>query len=89
MSELKPCPCCGSTYVGGAGGIVYCYACDLKVQRPTTEGAVKRWNNRQHENKIKAEAVREFGRAMKKHTGNVDYDAYARIHADKLEAEHE
>lgn len=60
MSELKPCPCCGSTDVGGAGGIVSCYSCHLETTKhKTTSDACQSWNNRPAENKIKADGVRE------------------------------
>lgn len=60
MSDLKPCPCCGSSDVGGASGIVHCYSCRMSTDKMAdTEIAERVWNNRPAENKIKADAVRE------------------------------
>lgn len=43
-----PCPFCGSTDVGGAGGTVGCYRCpaEIAVQNANTAYAVELWNNR-------------------------------------------
>lgn len=61
MSELKPCPFCGSTNVRQYGGglsqeskTTICSNCFAQV------AGHELWNNRPLENKIKADAVREF-----------------------------
>lgn len=60
MSELKPCPFCGSTNVRQYGGglsqeskTTICSNCFAKV------AGHELWNKRPYENKIKADAVRE------------------------------
>lgn len=61
MSELKPCPMCGSLNIDIVDGTslkygevkwAVCADCELG-------GILSTWNNRPHEAKIKAEAVRE------------------------------
>lgn len=59
MSELKPCPLCGSTDVGVAPFAVGCFSCDLLIARIHTDDAVTIWNNRPAEKKVKADGVRE------------------------------
>lgn len=48
MSDLKPCPFCGSSDVGGASGIISCYRCpaEISVQNTNTHYAAELWNNR-------------------------------------------
>jgi len=60
--ELLPCPCCGSTDVGGARGIVHCYGCHLKVERDSTDDAVIAWNKR---SSLDAELVEALEEAIK------------------------
>ncbi|KMQ75258.1 hypothetical protein [Marinobacter subterrani] len=47
-SDPLPCPFCGSSDVGGAGGTVGCYRCpaEIAVQNANTAYAVELWNNR-------------------------------------------
>ena len=46
-TELKPCPFCGSTDVGGGSGIVHCYRCKVATTAcATTAEAVELWNRR-------------------------------------------
>ncbi len=56
MSDPKPCPFCGSTDVGGAGGAVSCYRCNAKieVQNTNTGYAVELWNRRANESELTA-----------------------------------
>tara|TARA_R110000764_G_scaffold132941_2_gene220851 strand:+ start:3722 stop:3970 length:249 start_codon:yes stop_codon:yes gene_type:complete len=47
MKELLPCPFCGSSDVGGAGGIVSCYQCGITTEPDiTTKAACDTWNKR-------------------------------------------
>jgi hypothetical protein len=47
MSELKPCPFCGSSDVRCAGGIVSCYDCGVATEPDiTTKAACDTWNKR-------------------------------------------
>jgi hypothetical protein len=47
MSELKPCPFCGSKDIGGGSGIVNCYNCGTETRKFTgTDIAVLFWNDR-------------------------------------------
>lgn len=78
MSELKPCPCCGSNELeidfdsvmmihgkGHQNGYIDCSDCGVGIsiafidEDNCTERLVSAWNNRPHENKLKADAVRE------------------------------
>ena len=64
MSELKPCPMCGTIWVGFETSKdstwVECDHCHTSSEVTHSQGAARKaWNNRPHENKIKAEAVRE------------------------------
>ena len=45
--ELRPCPFCGSTDVGGAAGIITCYGCKAESGHYfTTDDAAVAWNRR-------------------------------------------
>jgi len=46
MAELKPCPFCGSTDVGGSQCKIYCYVCNAEIRGETTEQAAVKWNTR-------------------------------------------
>lgn len=63
MTELKPCPVCekpAEKYMGYDNGKVGCKNQDCNYRnRPQYPDD---WNNRPHENKIKADAVREWAR---------------------------
>ena len=46
-NELKPCPFCGSSDVGGSGGVVSCYGCNVTTEPDiTTKAACDTWNRR-------------------------------------------
>lgn len=69
MSELKPCPFCGNHsvleidepfFISGSrieSVTIYCSECDAEMTYDTEEQAIDMWNNRPHENKMKADAV--------------------------------
>lgn len=46
MTELKPCPFCGSTDIGGSQGKAYCYKCRATIDACDTESAATMWNTR-------------------------------------------
>ena len=47
INDLKPCPFCGSTDVGGAAGIITCYGCKAESGHYfTTDDAAVVWNRR-------------------------------------------
>ncbi len=55
MSELKPCPFCGSEHLifdeGYIGGMINCKRCDaagpwVQVTENIEEEAIRRWNTR-------------------------------------------
>ena len=100
MSELKPCPFCGGhAFIKKDEPIciaghyietvtIYChnYECDTEITYDTKDQAINKWNNRPHENKIKADAVREW--ADQAGPNNESQDGMvnsAYDHADKLE----
>lgn len=61
-----PCPFCGSSDVGGAGGTVGCYRCpaEIAVQNTNTAYAVELWNNRASA-EVGGEAVAKITTEMK------------------------
>lgn len=68
MSELAPCPTCGSTKLFSlpyhiqldpngdhfVGGFVLCYRCGLKIERSTQAEAEAAWNTRPLESALRA-----------------------------------
>ncbi len=68
MSELKPCPFCGGEaafdFDDSGYEWIYCRKCGINTDTEIStdccakEKLSKAWNNRPHDNKIKAEAVR-------------------------------
>lgn len=66
MSELKPCPFCGSSFVeisrygnSKVSTFYQCNDCGVSLETSETFNHGERWNNRPLENKIKADAVKE------------------------------
>jgi len=93
MSELKPCPFCEGKArferIGNArrSTVVVCEDCGCRHESGFVgHMAYAGWNNRPHENKLKADAVRDsIGSVSCK--GDTQYDVLRQLeeYADKLE----
>lgn len=64
MTELKPCPFCGSPLVAAWSGLVQCDECHATIAGDTQEDSVAKWNRRvvtQEQVEAAAEALSRHG----------------------------
>lgn len=94
MTDLKACPFCGGEaeiviYGNTKQGTIYqCLDCSCTLETSETFNHGYRWNNRPHENKLKAEAIREAVDMNEKldRSGDIYCDTEdLLVYADKLE----
>lgn len=92
MNELKPCPFCGGEasrrYHPHNAHTIECNNCHASTcVTAGTQRSVDEWNNRPHENKIKADAVREAANSICYFRGLYNTATHEELNefADKIE----